>query len=106
MTYRVYAIGENCPSPYSNEAQVEGLTSTELIPLENLKVYPNPFSDTINIQADSQIDWIRVFDNSGKEIIRRGFTNSINTDEWQQGIYYLQIADNEGRTSFVKMIKQ
>ena len=106
LTYRVYAIGENCPSPYSNEAQVEGLTSTELIPLENLKVYPNPFSDTINIQADSQIDWIRVFDNSGKEIIRRGFTNSINTDEWQQGIYYLQIADNEGRTSFVKMIKQ
>ncbi|MEL7117915.1 MAG: T9SS type A sorting domain-containing protein [Bacteroidota bacterium] len=106
LIYRVYAVGENCPSPYSNEAQVEGLTSTQIIPLENLKVYPNPFSDSINIQADSQIDWIRVFDNSGKEMIRKAFINQLNTNEWQKGIYYLQIADDEGRTSFVKMLKQ
>lgn len=107
LIYRVFAVGDNCPSPYSNEAEVSLVSSTKSIPLPSLKVFPNPFSDTMNIQtrSSSEVD-IRVFDSSGSLVIRQNSTNPLNTTTWASGLYYLQISDDQGRISFVKMVKQ
>jgi hypothetical protein len=107
LIYRIYAIGKQCPSPYSNETQVSVVSSTKSIPIPNLQIFPNPFSDFIDIKANSQINLIiKVFDSSGKEVIKEGSHLQLNTTTWGKGMYYLQVSDRQKRTSFVRIIKQ
>ncbi|MEM6378526.1 MAG: T9SS type A sorting domain-containing protein [Bacteroidota bacterium] len=105
LTYRVIAVGNNGPSPYSNEVEVSLVTSTKSIPIPNLKVFPNPFFETINIQANSQVNFVGVFDSSGQSISIQAPTPTLNTIVWNSGVYYLQIVDRQGRSSVFKMVK-
>lgn len=107
LIYRVFAVGDNCPSPYSNEVDIRIVSSTKFTPLPNLQVFPNPFLDSINIQTGSPsgLD-IRVFDSAGKVILQQKVVNRLNTAKWGSGLYYLQIWDDLGRVSFKKMLKQ
>lgn len=106
IIYRVFAIGEHCPSPYSNRAQVEVVSGTPFIPIPDLEVFPNPFQDRINIQTDAQINEIRFFDNAGKEVFRKASASQLLTADLAPGGYYLQISDAQGRTSLLRMMKQ
>lgn len=105
LTYRVFAVGNNCPSPYSNEVEVSIVTSTKSIPIPNLKVFPNPFSERINIQADSLMNFVGVFDSMGKVMRIQTPTQQLNTATWSPGVYYLQIVDDQNRTGVFKMVK-
>ncbi|MEO0340289.1 MAG: T9SS type A sorting domain-containing protein, partial [Bacteroidota bacterium] len=106
VIYRAYALGENGPSPYSNEASTNVVTSVKAIPIPNLKVFPNPFSDTINLQAETSIKTARLFDVEGREVLRQYGVTQLHTAELGKGAYYLQLSDEQNRTSFLKMLKQ
>lgn len=107
VIYRVFAAGNSGPSPYSNQVEVSIVTSTKSIPLPDLKVFPNPFSDSINIQAGASSGLkVRVFDSAGKVILQQTVNSAFNTNNWSSGLYYLQISDDQGRISFEKIVKQ
>ena len=106
LIYRVYAIANNCPSPYSNEAKVNIVTSISTVPIPNLYLFPNPFSDTIQIQTTTQLDRINVFDSKGHMVLETNAVQQLSTSHWGKGMYFLKIVDKEGRMSLKKMLKQ
>ncbi len=106
LIYRVFALGNQCPSPYSNEVKASLITSTQSTPIPRLNVFPNPFSDSIQIQAGTQINLIKVFDSLGKELMKTESIATLNASTLLKGIYYLQITDDQGRVNLVKVAKQ
>jgi len=79
------------------------------VPLEkvNLKVYPNPASDRIQIAIDykQSIEEIRIFNQIGQQVYRQKYSgNNIDISAIQAGIYILEARMEEGvvRHKFVK----
>jgi len=71
--------------------------------IENLEtVYPNPFTDVLNIQMQSEgVYRLVITDLSGKEIYRGLSTNTaIATNEWSNGIYMIQFFNENGEHVF------
>ena len=71
-----------------------------------LQVYPNPFSDKINVDCNGSAKlWVGNL--SGQKIFARNhFSNNIiiNTAAWQPGVYLLSVTHN-GKTQFRKIVK-
>ena len=70
------------------------------LPEENIKVFPNPAQDIVNISAsDSQEKLtIQCIDIQGRNVYQcnfQGFTQ-INTSDWQRGIYVYIIRNEKG----------
>lgn len=65
-----------------------------------INIYPNPFSDNINIKTEAQINSITVLSLAGIELIKESVvaTKSITVDlkNLVPGIYYLKIETNNG----------
>jgi hypothetical protein len=80
---------------------------------ENLRIYPNPSNDMINIDFKDDVDQIRIIvhDLMGKSIFNEdtintdGSTISLNIREWNNGVYLLAIQTKDGvyTRKFVKM---
>jgi predicted esterase len=86
----------------------------------DLKAYPNPFSDYLNLQVQSantidKLD-IQIFDSNGKIMFAKVFssvpsgTNTIRIStaeaNLQQGIYFMRVHSSDGSTnSMIKLIK-
>jgi hypothetical protein len=106
LLYRVYAVASSCPSPYSNPANVQVTTSVRTVPVPGLRVFPNPVVDTIFLRAESLIYNILVYNALGALVANEQGVETIDTSAWGKGVFYLQIADDQGRTSLVKIVKQ
>lgn len=65
---------------------------------ESLSIYPNPASNFVVINCSKMIDYMRVFDLEGREIMKQIDINSdkaqINVYTWKFGIYILEISIN------------
>jgi hypothetical protein len=74
----------------------------------NLSVYPNPFTDNINIVSNMAITKITLTNLVGQKLLEKTMNGleSINTSNMQIGIYFLQIELLNGRKQVVKLIKQ
>jgi len=84
-----------------------GGSSIESIPLENtLKLYPNPTTNILNIDFNSTINQIAIYDLSGKEIVTKNIldTPSIDVSNLQAGTYLIRVmAENKAYSQiFVK----
>jgi len=66
---------------------------------EQIKVYPNPFSDVIKWNS---FEWVEVRDILGKLIYINKNTNQISTSTWEIGIYFLNLKD---RNQIIKVVK-
>ncbi len=81
---------------------------------ENLHIYPNPFSESLNIRVNSskaETLKMSIIDQSGRlmteefievdgsEIIK------INTESFQEGLYIMRVQNEQGETSVFKLIK-
>lgn len=73
---------------------------------EDLKIYPNPTKDILNIQSSSTIEKISFHDISGKEIktIHQP-QSSIMIDYLANGIYFIRIKTDQSESNY-KIIKQ
>ena len=70
-----------------------------------LKVFPNPTQNQWTIQAEKNIESVRVFDVLGKEVMHvKPFSNAVNIDasKLRDGVYFASIND----VKTVKIIKQ
>jgi len=73
----------------------------------NLKVYPNPASDVVNISSNKDIKAITVLDMSGKKVQSFQTTNKqINVSSLAKGTYILQVYYGNGAVENTKLIKK
>lgn len=89
-----------------NSCNVLGLDN-ENLERNSFSVYPNPSSSILNVhnQENLQIDKLTIYDVSGKKILEQSQNlNSINVQNFESGIYFLQITSNNKSTQ-IKFIK-
>jgi hypothetical protein len=83
----------------------------KIVQVNSLIVFPNPFSDQLNIQiknADQSEKSIVVYDITGKECLKAKFIGNekiLATGQLRQGFYLLQFYSDSGLMSSRKLIK-
>ena len=106
ISYRAYAVGANCPSPFSNVAKASTMTHTQEVPVPGLQVFPNPVEDTLWITSDEEAGlqaWL--YNSQGQLMIRQAADAPLECSALFAGIYFLKIKDQAGRTSLVRIVK-
>ena len=74
---------------------------------KEVKVYPNPFTDIINISDIENVKSISVNDASGKLVkVIEKVSDHLNLGDLDKGMYLLNITYNNGKTSNVKVMKK
>ena len=68
-----------------------------------LTLYPNPGSDRFTIEGN--IKNVKVFDALG-QMIYQGETNTVEVRDWNNGVYFVRIVDENGAVSTVKFVKR
>lgn len=98
--------GTEVSSLYNAANPVVGLS--DVLGKKNGMVYPNPFANELNVKSsgtgNSSVEIISV---EGKTVLKNEFNEqnfSINTNELNQGIYFLMLTNSEGK-SIYKIIK-
>ncbi len=72
----------------------------------NLKVYPNPATDIVNVSSNKKIENITVIDMTGKKVQSFKAGNQINVSSLPKGTYILQVYYGEGAVENTKLIKK
>jgi hypothetical protein len=75
---------------------------------QTIKLSPNPFSSSFSIESDGQIEKIEIFNCLGERIYSKtanSVKESINTYDWQNGIYFIEILQANGKSTSQKLIK-
>jgi len=106
---------DNWDSNEENELNDAGsayiFTSSNLATNENnlsksdVKIYPNPAKDFINITSKQQINSIEILEQSGKRI-SESKDLKINVSQLPKGVYILKIKFSNGSSSIQKLMKQ
>lgn len=84
------------------------LVSNEDLFAQNIKVFPMPFSEILVFRNDNGIDIsaVAIKDLAGNIIYtEKHLPEYINTQNFPQGIYFLEVIDNYGNRSIKKLIK-
>ena len=105
-----WKIGPGCESPrIAVVATVDSscLSTSETDRKDSVKVYPNPFSDVININTPELVKTIRVSDVSGKLVKTINQPESIvRLNDLSTGMYVLQLDMKDGSKQSFKIIKK
>lgn len=83
-------------------------TSVKPLDLANLRIYPNPVKEILNIDYKEDISKLTVYDLSGRLIKtynKNQSNNSIDVSELKSGTYLLNIETQSKNVSTVKFIK-
>lgn len=81
----------------------------EVNQLEEVKLFPNPVSDYLNIiDAGKETLEFVLYDLNSSKTILQAFTNSttINTAQMQPGIYFYELRNDKGTIKTGKVVKQ
>ncbi len=69
-------------------------------------VYPNPASDILNIESNTPLSILQVFDLNGREILTDlKAANTINISMLSSGVYFVKLFDKNGRFTTRKFVK-
>ncbi len=115
-------VGNCCSAPY-DECKVWALVEMDLVYTDSIRLYkeqdlvhisseifPNPAVDFLNINANSEILQITIFDNFGREVLQnvvKSGSKSIDVERLMSGNYTVQLKFKNGVRShkFVKIKK-
>ncbi len=71
------------------------------------KIYPNPTSDELRIDASQQLERIELFSIMGKRILRiNENVDTIDLSKYQSGFYLIKLKDVDGNTAVKRVIKK
>jgi hypothetical protein len=60
-----------------------------------VSIYPNPFTESLQIDATKSLEYIEVLDLAGKQIYASGSSvSSIQTSSWEKGTYIIRYQSN------------
>lgn len=62
---------------------------------QELKVYPNPFSNILNITCDEPVNKVNVTASNGQTVCTQNHGGSINTSSWTPGLYVVKVRTPE-----------
>ena len=88
---------------YPLSASTSGLD--EYAWFDDVKIYPNPTTDYIHVQAKYALKSIAIIDPLGKTI-ENTEAEKIDVSKLTKGIYYLRIESKDGKFSTMKFLKQ
>ncbi|MCO6174288.1 T9SS type A sorting domain-containing protein [Flavobacterium sp. NRK F10] len=71
-----------------------------------IKIYPNPSSGIITIDAVSELESVEIFNAIGQAVLNSKNKNQINISDLEEGIYMIRLKTKEGKTSVQKIIKK
>ena len=72
---------------------------------ENIKIFPNPSSNLIQITTNSKIDKITLFDTLGKEVLTQTQNNNeVNIEKLSKGLYIVEIF-SKNEKFYKKLVK-
>lgn len=77
--------------------------------LTDLKVYPNPANQYLNIESSKELNSIIILDLVGRVIYNSDLKNNkqtIDIKDFDNGIYYLKAINKNGSASIIKWLKQ
>ena len=81
------------------------LSITDFASRSEIKVFPNPTQEVINLQSASPISKLTVYSMDGKKIsVNEGHIETLNISKFNSGLYILEIVSNN-KTSFHRIIK-
>lgn len=110
--FRFVTINKGGNSIFVDNAAVYRGENTKLsiAPFEEyvVNIFPNPSSDVFTIQTQSVIKHYDVIDQLGRMIANKDVNQQqfqIQTENWNQGIYYIVMVDTKGRRISKKLIK-
>lgn len=86
----------------------DGALSTQDFQLEAVKLFPNPVNDILNIQSNTPIENIDIFNLLGQKIKALNLgsnTNTIDMSHLSKGMYLIQVSMN-GKQSTYKVLKK
>lgn len=114
IQYYIYAkdaSGRCEKHPYIGAADphvfvMNGVGVNDYEPL-HVRVYPNPATDFVLIQGENLAD-VTVFDMTGRQIdfftLSGNEVEKISCGQWNNGVYFLHIRDNQNRTVVQKLV--
>jgi hypothetical protein len=75
--------------------------------LDEVRVYPNPFSSSISLESSSSINRITFYSIIGQPMLTVNNPKEfINTDNVKPGLYIIKVESSNGKTTFLKIIKE
>jgi hypothetical protein len=89
-------------------SKVATTLSTAKFEISNVKMYPNPVSNYLTIEANSTIEKVSVYNLLGQEVLSRSpKSNSatLQTNNLQKGVYIVR-TDIDGKVTTTKIIKE
>ncbi|HQB79193.1 MAG TPA: MBG domain-containing protein, partial [Tenuifilaceae bacterium] len=106
VTYEDNLTVANTDASISINLSTVGIESPTVV---QVQAYPNPFTNSLTIQSNMAIKWIRIMDTTGQTVASQSQINSnslyLLTDHLKQGIYIITI--NTGtHTKTLKVVKQ
>ncbi|MGL1886809.1 MAG: alpha-amylase family glycosyl hydrolase, partial [Reichenbachiella sp.] len=90
------------------DSEILGLLDDRISDM-NVAVYPNPVNNTLNVQSDTRIKAISVYDLTGRKQLERSFNEfqteiQLSVEHMETGIYIIELNTTKGRTTrrFIK----
>ncbi|MCG2793355.1 MAG: T9SS type A sorting domain-containing protein [Weeksellaceae bacterium] len=71
-----------------------------------ISLYPNPFTDVLNISDIKGVKSISVSDMSGRQLSRTAAVNQLNLSNLRQGLYMINLQMKDGSLKSLKAIKK
>ncbi len=105
VLYVSNVLDANTGAVYKNDE----FLNVNSVNLENFIVYPIPANNEIQIQSESQITGIKVFDEIGREVLVKydgENITSLNLSKLNQGIYFIQLTSVYGSQKIKKILKE
>lgn len=83
------------------------INSVESDLLDNISIYPNPFTQRVFIENNSNFNSLEVFDITGKLVLKKNITNSqyIDTFHWNTGMYFFKFYSKNKISYTYKLLK-
>lgn len=69
-------------------------------------IYPNPVKEVINFKNVENIDAVSIMDQSGRMVVpKTAIQQSMNVSRLKPGVYFVEVLDKSGNTTYQKIIK-
>ena len=105
-----FLVESTCESPRQQVTATLDTTclgTSEVKGKENIKIYPNPFSEIVNINNSDLVKTAKIMDVNGR-LIRtiNNPSSALKLQDLQQGMYILALEMKDGTTQSSKIIKK
>lgn len=103
---------ENSPFPIKYEVdyfrvyQSKPPTNISNPVLADVRLYPNPAQNVLNIESNEDIQEIMISDITGKIMLQTAFTNRIDMGDYASGMYIIRLTTDNGNSETFKILKK